>query len=139
MIYVWLAVIVIAVIIEVVIPGLISIWFVPAALVSILLEFCGVPIPVQILSFLILSVLCIFLTRKFSRHGKNQKTNIDAVIGEKCVVTEKIDNIHNLGKVQFHGMDWTARSINENENYDTGDIVVVRAVEGVKLIVEKQQ
>ncbi len=139
MIYVWLAVIVIAVIMEVVIPGLVSIWFVPAALVSILLEFCNAPIPVQILSFLILSVLCIFLTRKFSRQGKNQKTNIDAVIGEKCVVTEKIDNIHNVGKVQFHGMDWTARSINENENYDTGDIVVVRAVEGVKLIVEKQQ
>lgn len=138
MIYVWLAIIVISIIVEIIIPGLVSIWFVPSALIAIILDLCSVPVPVQILFFLILSVACIFLAKVFFKQKKNSKTNIDAIIGEKCVVTEKINNIHNQGKVKLRGMDWTARSINDDTGYNVGEIVVVRSVEGVKLIVEKQ-
>lgn len=137
MLYFWLSVIVIAIIVEIIVPGLVSIWFVPSALIAMLLECFNVPIAVQIILFLILSAVFIFLARKFFKPKKDSKTNIDSLIGEKCVVTENIDNIHNSGKVKLRGMDWTARSTDENLTFEVGEIVVVSAIEGVKLIVEK--
>ena len=138
MIYVWLAVIVLAIIVEIIVPGLVSIWFVPSALIAMILELCNVPVPIQIVSFLVLSVVCIFSTRKLVKQKKSAKTNIDAIIGEKCVVTEKIDNLHNSGRVKLRGMDWTAHASDDSTSYDVGEVVVVRSIEGVKLIVEKQ-
>ena len=138
MVYTWLAVIVIAIVVEVIVPGLVSIWFVPSALVAMLLSFASVPVVVQIVVFLLASVAFIFLSRKFiCSRNKNTKTNIDAVVGERCIVTEKIDNIHGTGKVKLNGMDWTARSSDEAILYEIDDIVFVDRVEGVKLIVKK--
>ena len=42
MVYTWLAVIVIAIVVEVIVPGLVSIWFVPSALVAMLLSFASI-------------------------------------------------------------------------------------------------
>ena len=137
MIYFWLAVIVIAIVVEIIVPGLVSIWFVPSALIAMLLECFHVPIAVQVILFLILSAVFIFLARRFFKPKKDSKTNIDSLIGEKCVVTERIDNIHNSGKAKLRGMDWTARSTDENIIIEVGEIVTISSIEGVKLIVKK--
>ena len=99
MVYTWLAVAVLAIVVEVIVPGLVAIWFVPSALVAMLLSFISVPVGIQIVAFLVASVVFIFLSRKFiSIKGQKNKTNIDAVVGERCIVTERIDNIHGTGK-----------------------------------------
>ena len=137
MVYTWLAVAVIAIVVEVIVPGLVAIWFVPSALVAMLLSFISVPVGIQIVAFLVASVVFIFLSRKFiSIKGQKNKTNIDAVVGERCIVTERIDNIHGTGKVKLNGMDWTARTHDETI-YEVDEIVFVDRVEGVKLIVKK--
>ncbi|MBR2387337.1 MAG: NfeD family protein [Clostridia bacterium] len=138
MVYGWLAVVVIAIIVEVIVPGLVSIWFVPSALVAMVLAFFSVPVIIQVAVFLVSSGLFIFLSRKFIGTGKKStRTNIDSVIGERCIVAEKIDNIHATGKVKLNGMDWTARSLDSEVTYEVDDIVYVDRVEGVKLIVKK--
>ena len=137
MVYTWLAVAVLAIVVEVIVPGLVAIWFVPSALVAMLLSFISVPVGIQIVAFLVASVVFIFLSRKFiSIKGQKNKTNIDAVVGERCIVTERIDNIHGTGKVKLNGMDWTARTHDETI-YEVDEIVFVDRVEGVKLIVKK--
>ena len=139
MVYTWLAVAVLAIVVEVIVPGLVAIWFVPSALVAMLLSFISVPVGIQIVAFLVASVVFIFLSRKFiSIKGQKNKTNIDAVVGERCIVTERIDNIHGTGKVKLNGMDWTARTHDETI-YEVDEIVFVDRVEGVKLIVKKQK
>ncbi len=137
MIYAWFAVVVLAVIVEIIVPGLVAIWFVPSALVSMLLEILNVPVVVQVIVFLLLSVLFVFLSRKFFGAKKRTKTNIDSVIEKKAVVLERIDNIHGTGKVKLDGMEWTARAVEDTLFYDVDDVVVVERVEGVKLIVKK--
>ena len=138
MVYGWLAVMVAAIIVEVIVPGLVSIWFVPSALVAMILAFFNVPVIIQVAVFLVASALCIFLSRKYIGTGKKEtRTNIDSVIGEHCIVTEKIDNIHATGKVKLNGMDWSARSVDSEIVYEIDDIVYVDRVEGVKLIVKK--
>lgn len=138
MVYAWLAVMVIAIVVEVIVPGLVSIWFVPSALIAMLLSFLSVPVILQVTVFLITSIIFIFLSRKFiGTSKKDTRTNIDSVIGERCIVTERIDNIHSTGKVRLGGMDWSARSLDSDVLYEVDDIVYVDRVEGVKLIVKK--
>ena len=138
MVYAWLAVMVIAIVVEVIVPGLVSIWFVPSALIAMLLSFLSVPVILQVTVFLITSIIFIFLSRKFiGTSKKDTRTNIDSVIGERCIVTERIDNIHSTGKVRLGGMDWSARSLDSGVLYEVDDIVYVDSVEGVKLIVKK--
>ena len=137
MVYFWLAVAVIAIIVEAIVPSLVSIWFVPAALIAMILEALSVPVIVQVVAFLILSIISIFLSKKFIGTSKKEtRTNIDSVVGERCIVTEKIDNIHGTGKVRLNGMDWSARSADSDTLYEVDDIVYVDRVEGVKLIVK---
>ncbi|MBQ8175209.1 MAG: NfeD family protein [Clostridia bacterium] len=137
--YFWIVVMVAAVAIEVATPGaLVAIWFLPSALVSMILAFLKVPLYVQIPVFIVLSLACVFFARPWLvRPGKNTATNIDAIIGEKGIVIEKIENIAGAGQVKVHGQYWSARSVADDCEYEEGDIVEIVAVEGVKLICKK--
>ena len=50
---------------------------------------------------------------------------------------ELIDNEKEQGKVQFRGVEWMARSVDESK-ISVGEVVIVEAVSGVKLMVKKQ-
>jgi membrane protein implicated in regulation of membrane protease activity len=136
----WIALIVLAIIIEIFTDQLISIWFIPGAIIAVILDFCSVPFIWQILSVLILAILGIFLARKliFKNIPKEStKTNIDAIVGEKCIVTEKIDNYAGCGQVKIKGQIWSARGVGEDDVFDVGEILSVVAIEGVKVICKK--
>ena len=139
--WIWVAIIVLAVIIELLTDQLISIWFVPGAIIATILDFCTVGIVWQILVFLIISIAGIILGKtvlaKYLPSAKDTKTNIDAIIGEKCVVTEKIDNFAGCGQAKVNGQIWSARSVDENDVFEPGEVLSVVAIEGVKLICKK--
>lgn len=139
--YIWLGVLVLAVILEAFTFALVSVWFVPGALVSMILAFIpGVPLWVQIVVFLTLTlVLMIFLKPIADKIliGKRVATNADAVIGEMAVVTEPINNIEAKGQVKVKGQIWSARASDQNTTYEIGEILNVIAIEGVKLICKK--
>ena len=61
-------------------------------------------------------------------------TNADALIGAQAVVIEAINNLHAQGQVKIRGQVWTARSSEEGVTYEKGEVVSVLAIEGVKLI-----
>ena len=139
--YIWLGLSVLAVILEALTVQLLFIWFLPGLLISMLLAFLNVDLWVQVLVFFVVSVvlLSLFHTvfKKKLRSKKQQKFNVDAVIGEKCYVVEKIDNIACRGAVKVKGLEWAARTINEDELLEEGTLVEILAVEGVKLICKK--
>ena len=138
--WIWVAVIVFAIVIEITTDQLIGIWFIPGAIISTILEFVKVKIYWQILVFLVLSLIGIFFIRRFvTKHtkGTDTKTNTNAIIGEKCVVTEKIDNFAGCGQVKVHGQIWSARGCDEFDIFEEGEILKIVAIEGVKLICKK--
>ena len=139
--WIWISVIVLAVIIEMLTDQLVSIWFAPGAMVATVLDFCNVGTIWQVIIFLVVSVVGIVLGKtvleKYFPKDNDTKTNIEAIIGEKCVVTEKIDNFAGCGLVKVNGQVWSARSVNENGSFEIGEILVVVAIEGVKLICKK--
>ena len=65
-------------------------------------------------------------------------TNADSLIGQEAVVTEKIDNLRSTGTVQINGQEWTARSVNPEHIIEKDEVVMVRSIEGVKLIVGRR-
>ena len=70
---------------------------------------------------------------------KNRKSNndvtvaIDGVIGQRCVVVEKIDSSAGCGQVRINGQGWSARAVSDDTVYEVGQVLKVVAIEGVKL------
>ena len=138
--FVWLGVVVLAVIVEMSTVTLVSIWFLPSALVAMILAFCGVPLWIQILVFLVLSGLFLIFIMPLSKKlfgMKHVATNADSLIGEKAVVVENINNLEACGQVKVRGQIWTARTADGSVTYEKGEILNVIAIEGVKLICKK--
>lgn len=136
--YLWLALIVIAAVVEGITVQLVSIWFVFGGIAALIANVCGADLWVQILLFIALSVVALLITRPFVKKRLNMKrtsTNADRYIGKKASVIVKINNTQGEGQVKVMGSIWTARSA-DGSVIPVGADVVVKAIEGVKLIVE---
>ena len=138
---VWFAIFIALIVIEALTADLLTVWFMPSALICIILAAFEVAVPIQISLFFGLSVIMFILSKTvFKKHlksKKNEKTNLDLIIGETGIVTEDIDNINAKGSVKVQFQIWTARSSDNNTVISEGEIVKIIAVEGVKLICEK--
>lgn len=136
----WVVALVVFLIVEAVTAGLVSIWFVFGSLVALICAALGAAVWLQIFWFVIVSVATLVLTRPLVKRyvdSRSVATNADRSIGRAAVVTERIDNLAATGAVKLDGIVWTARSTDDAVAIETGERVTVRAIEGVKLIVER--
>lgn len=136
----WVAALVVCLIVEAVTAGLVSIWFVFGSLVALICAALGAAVWLQIFWFVIVSVATLVLTRPLVKRyvdSRSVATNADRSIGRAAVVTERIDNLAAAGAVKLDGVVWTARSTDDAVAIEAGERVTVRAIEGVKLIVER--
>ncbi|MBS5363149.1 MAG: NfeD family protein [Butyribacter sp.] len=137
----WLIAMAILLVIEIITMGLTTIWFAAGALAAVVAALFHAPLIVQCALFLTVSVVLFCFTRPIAEKYLNNsrtKTNINSIIGEEAKVTEEIDNFNQKGAVVVRGLEWTARSVNDNEIIPEGSKVKVKEVNGVKLLVEKQ-
>lgn len=138
----WLILFVILLIIEILTMGLTTVWFAGGALVAFILAYVGLGLPVQIIVFLLVSIILLILTRPIAIkffNKERQKTNAESLIGQKAVVLEMIDTIHGTGRVEVNGMEWSAKVDEASYLIDVGEIVVIEGIQGVKLIVRKEE
>jgi membrane protein implicated in regulation of membrane protease activity len=138
----WLIMFVIFLVAEILTLGLTTIWFAGGAMVAFLLAILDVGLPIQIIAFLVVSIVLLILTRPIALrffNQKREKTNVDSLIGQKAVVFEKIDSLHGVGRVELNGMEWSAKTEDVGVVIEQGEIVVVQAIQGVKLIVKKEE
>ena len=135
----WVVALVVFLIVEAVTAGLVSIWFVFGSLVALICAALGAAVWLQIFWFVIVSVATLVLTRPLVKRyvdSRSVATNADRSIGRAAVVTERIDNLAATGAVKLDGVVWTARSTDDAVAIEAGERVTVRAIDGVKLIVE---
>lgn len=135
---IWIIAFVLALLIEVFTYAFISIWFCVGSIFAFIAMKFGASFLTQILIFFIVSGLSIWLLKPLrDRFLKKNivKTNIDALIGEIAVVTEDINNLDARGAVRLKGLIYSAISEN-GEVIKSGNQVVVKKIEGVKLIVQ---
>lgn len=138
----WLLLAAIFIVVELATLGLTTIWFAGGAFVAAIAGACGASLPIQVVLFMVVSIVLLVLTRPIAvKHfdSKIQKTNSEALIGQTAVVTQEINNVNATGQAKINGMDWTARAKNENEVIPIGTNVTVVEISGVKLIVEAEK
>ncbi len=134
---IWLILLVVFFIAEAATVTLVSLWFAAGSLGALITSMLGGPLWLQVAVFLALSLLCIGLLRPITRKHFSPRivpTNIDALVGRECFVTEDIDNLAPSGQVKLGSMPWTARS-STGEAIPTGTQVKVDKIEGVKAFV----
>jgi len=138
----WLIFIAVCLLLELATVSLTTIWFAGGAIVACILAALGVPAYIQIIVFLIVSIVLLIFTRPLAMKyfNKNRtKTNVDSIAGKQAIVTKAINNLKAEGQVTLDGMEWTARTTEDGNNIPEGAVVTVVEVQGVKLIVEERK
>ncbi len=139
MFYIWIMVMIVAIIIEISTTDLTSFWFAIGAFGALIsnLFLHNKLIAVQVSIFAVISILSIFTLRPLIKKRMNTPkvaTNADALIGQRVLVLSKIQLDHS-GLVKADGIEWTA--ITTNEEFEPGDFVKIVRIEGNTLTVEK--
>lgn len=135
----WIILFLVLLFIELATVNLVSIWFAIGAVAAFITSFFTDSILWQLLVFVVVSVVALFITlpmvRKAKKNRKPVPTNLDRIIGKQAEVTKEIKPNH-YGEVQVFGKVWTATS---DDSFDVGDKVIVDSIDGVKLIVRKEE
>ena len=143
MVWVWLSIAVVLLVTEVCTTNLVSIWCaISAGVVTLIVAiFPKLPIPWQILIFVVLSALLLVLTKKLVKkylsRTKDQATNLELFYEKTAIVVEEIDNVKEKGAVKINGLIWTARSEN-NEVIEKDTVVIFKKISGNKAIVKRK-
>lgn len=138
---IWLVIGIACVIFEAATPQLTSVWFALGAVAALIVSFFT---PdnlwwIQLVVFIIVSAVAVALTRPIARKllEKNKsRVNADRFLGAEGVVIESIDNVLGKGQVKSMGTVWSARTEDDEERLQTGTVVTIKRIEGVKVIVE---
>ena len=139
---IWLIVFVVCIVAEIISMGLTTIWFAGGALVAAVVSAFGAPLWLQIALFAVVSLVLLYFTRPIAVKYFNKdrvKTNAESLVGKQAIVISEIDNLQGIGQVTVGGQEWTARTTQEGISLPVGSVVVIRAISGVKLMVEERQ
>ncbi len=139
---IWLIVFVACIIIEIVTLGLTTIWFAGGALIAAIGAAFGAPLWLQSILFGVVSLVLLYFTRPVAVKYFNKdrvKTNAESLVGKQAIVISEIDNLQGIGQVTVGGQEWSARTVKEGVSLPTGTVVVIRAISGVKLMVEEKE
>lgn len=138
----WLIIFILLLVIEIFTMGLTTIWFAAGALAALFAGVIGFGTTVQVVTFLAVSVVLLILTRPVAvRYFNNerQKTNAERLIGQRAYVIENIDTMAAAGRVEIDGQEWAAKTDEPDGKIPKDTVVMVEGIQGVKLIVRKEE
>lgn len=133
----WFILFLIFLFIELITVTLVTIWFAIGAIAAVITTLFTDSIVIQSIVFVVVSVISLLITKPLVKKFKKfdiTPTNSDRVIGKVGEVIKKIDT-NKYGEVKVFDSIWTAKSDNK---IDVGEKVKILSIEGVKLIVEKE-
>ncbi len=135
---IWLVVAAFFLVLELSTTALVSIWFVPSALITALLAVFVDSLVAQIATFAVLSVVSLFVFHKFYKNRLKPKSDdLDSnnrLIGKTAKAASQISDID--GKVSVGGVYWHA--VSEEGDIEPEEIVEIKSVNGTTLVVSKK-
>lgn len=125
-------------ILEIVIPGLVTIWLALAALILTAISFFIKNPNIEFVIFTVLSIVFVIFTRPvLKKYLEDKKTNFSSkMVGQELKI-EKVVDLESPKKeyeVKFKGVIWKGVS---SEIFRKGEIVKIEDFEGNKIILEK--
>ncbi|MCI8981461.1 MAG: NfeD family protein [Hungatella sp.] len=122
--------------------ALTTVWFAGGAIAAFLMSLAHASVNAQLTVFAVVSFALLIFTRPWAVKHVNRravKTNADSLVGKQARVTSEINNSLQTGSAVVNGQEWTARANKDGEIYPADTLVEIRAIQGVKLIVQKAQ
>ncbi len=127
---VWVAIIVVSIVCEAASRTFIPLWFAPAAAVSLILSFAGLPKWLGVLAFFFTALVLFVLSRTvFASLLGIKKRRENPIAGRQALVIESVDNLRMTGKVLVDGVEMRAVSLSDSDIIPAGEIVTVIADE----------
>lgn len=139
MVFWWFIAFVVFLFIELITVTLVTIWFAMGAIAAVITTFFTDSVVVQSIVFVVVSIISLLITKPLVKKFKKFEitpTNSDRVIGKIGEVTKSIST-NKYGEVKVFDSTWTAKS-KDNTSIAKGEKVKILSIEGVKLIVEKE-
>ena len=139
----WIIFGIILMIAEIFTPGFLLASFGIGAFGGSLFAYLDYDFKIQLFVFSIVTMVVFFGIRPlynkyFHKLDDQRETGVKAYIGNNYKVTENINNSENSGRVQIGSESWRARSEND-ELFETGDLIKVNKVEGSTLFVSSTE
>lgn len=137
----WVVVFIVTLTIELIIPGLVSIWFSGGALVAFILALFNVDPIIQIVVFVCVSGVLLILTKFVFKKPFFKKastpTNADSLIGKEILVVKGF-NKDTQGEGKIRDLVWTLVT-NDNTSFKSGELALIKNIEGNHIIVTKKE
>jgi membrane protein implicated in regulation of membrane protease activity len=107
-----------------------------AAAAALLVAVLGGPVIAQLIAFIVGSIALVGVVRPIAAAHLNRPaltTGIDALIGRRALVIERVDAHH--GQVKIGGELWSARSYLDDEILEVGTSAEVVKIQGATALV----
>jgi len=133
---IWFIAGVVLIVLEIFVPGFVIVWFGFGAIVAGFAAFFGAGHLVQILLFLGVSLVSVFLAQMFIKKKEKQGFRVGAerLIGKRAKVIRSIVP-PDMGMVKVEGEEWRATA---DEEIKIGEMVIIDAIEGTHLVVHRE-
>jgi membrane protein implicated in regulation of membrane protease activity len=139
MLYVWLAITVVAIIVEVTTTEMLSIWFAGGSLLAMLATALKAPLIVQICVFVVVSLILLVAFRKMvlKKLSKGETNlNADSAVGKEFELLTPIQ-FNSPGSIKVNDVVWNVVLENQSKTIPEKTIVKVVGLKGNKYIVEE--
>lgn len=134
-ILIWVLIAIIFIVFELITATFFLVWFGVGAIVAAILNYFGFDANIQIIAFVVVSLVLILSTRKFANRiapESAKKTTAERLIGKDARILRQIDE--NTFVVSVAGEEWSAHS---NDSFDVGQTAKVVGIDSIILIIEK--
>ena len=114
--------------------------FAVGAAAAAILAFLGVPFGLQLVTFVVVSVVFLAILQRFAREEQSDGTEpagAGRYHGKTAIVLEPVNRIAGTGSVRMELEQWRATT-DGNEEIPVGEEVLIIEVRGTRLVVEPQ-
>lgn len=114
--------------------------FAVGAAAAAILAFMGVSFALQLVTFVVISVVFLAVLQRFAREEQSDGTEpagAGRFNGKRAIVIEPINRLEGTGSVRLETEQWRATTDGDDE-IPVGEEVTIREVRGTRLVVEQE-
>lgn len=135
----WIIIAAVAIIIDIATSNFLFAWFTIGAIAAMIADFVGISFGVQVIIFLVINLITVSLgypwaKKKFNKSVKRTPLMEETYIGR---IMKADEDIIEKAKVKVDGIYWTV--LNTGEEIKAGENFKIIGIEGIKLIIKKEE
>ncbi|MFU7515188.1 NfeD family protein [Clostridium sp. HCS.1] len=135
----WIIIAAVAIIIDIATSNFLFAWFTIGAIAAMIADLFGISFGVQVIIFLVINLITVsfgypWAKKKFKKSVKRTPLMEETYIGRRMKAEE---DIIERAKVKVDGIYWTV--VNTGEKIKSGENFKIIGIEGIKLIIKKEE